>query len=80
MSYTGVHQLVRYRLGAKLKVPRPVHLKQETDAVEEFKKNWATTSSKSENKIKAKYKNTDKFDIGVVMNLELDCSRFGRES
>lgn len=27
MSYTGVHQLVRYRLKAKLKVPRPVHLK-----------------------------------------------------
>ena len=40
MSYTAVHQLVRYRLGAKLKVPRPVHLKQENDAVEEFKKNY----------------------------------------
>ena len=38
MSYSSVHQLVRYRLGAKLKVPRPVHLKQKTGAVEEFKK------------------------------------------
>ena len=27
MSYTGVHQLVRYKLKAKLKVPRPVHIK-----------------------------------------------------
>ena len=27
MSYTGVHQLVRYKLKAKLKVPRPVHVK-----------------------------------------------------
>lgn len=39
MSYTGVHQLVRYRLKAKLKVPRPVHIKQEEGAVEDFKKN-----------------------------------------
>ncbi len=39
MSYTGVHQLVHYRLKAKLKVPRPVHIKQEKGAVEDFKKN-----------------------------------------
>lgn len=39
MSYTGVHQLVRYKLKAKLKVPRPVHLKQEAGIVESFKKN-----------------------------------------
>ncbi|MDJ0535982.1 MAG: helix-turn-helix domain-containing protein [Xenococcaceae cyanobacterium MO_207.B15] len=39
MSYTGVHQLVRYRLKAKLKVPRPVHIKQEAGIVEDFKKN-----------------------------------------
>lgn len=39
MSYTGVHQAVRYRLKGKLKVPRPVHIKQEPGAVEEFKKN-----------------------------------------
>ena len=43
MSYTGVHQLVRYRLGAKLKVPRPVHVKQKSGAVEDFKKNWEKT-------------------------------------
>lgn len=40
MSYTGVHQIVRYRLGAKLKVPRPTHSKQKPEAVESFKKNW----------------------------------------
>ena len=38
MSYQGVHQVVRYRLKAKLKVPRPVHVKQEAGAKEEFKK------------------------------------------
>lgn len=39
MSYTGVHQLVRYQLKAKLKTPRPVHVKQEVGIVEDFKKN-----------------------------------------
>lgn len=39
MSYTGVHQIVRYRLKSKLKVPRPVHIKQDPGAVAEFKKN-----------------------------------------
>ena len=38
MSYTGVHQLVRYRLGGKLKVPSPVHAKQESGAVNDLKK------------------------------------------
>lgn len=47
MSYTGVHQLVRYRLKAKLKVPRPVHLKQEPGAVEDFKKNSENAFNKS---------------------------------
>lgn len=39
VSYRTVHQWVRYRLGAKLKVPRPVSIKQAQGAVEEFKKN-----------------------------------------
>lgn len=39
VSYTVVYKLVRYRLKAKLKVPRPVHIKQEKGAVESFKKN-----------------------------------------
>ena len=38
MSYTGVHHVVRYRLKAKLKVPRPVHIKQALGVVEQFKK------------------------------------------
>jgi len=42
MSYSGVHHLVRYRLKAKLKVPRPVHVKQEKGAVDNFKKADAT--------------------------------------
>ncbi len=39
MSYTGVHKVVRYRLKAKLKVPRPCHVKQKKGAVENLKKN-----------------------------------------
>ncbi len=39
MSYSGVHQIVRYRMGAKLKVPRPTHVKQKPGVVAEFKKN-----------------------------------------
>jgi putative transposase len=39
MSYSGVHQLVRYRLKGKLKVPRPVHVKPEKEVAEEFKNN-----------------------------------------
>lgn len=39
-SYSTVHKTVRYRLKSKLKVPRPVNLKQEKGAVENFKKNF----------------------------------------
>jgi transposase len=39
VPYRTVHQLVRYRLQSKLKVPRPVSSKQTPGAVEEFKKN-----------------------------------------
>ena len=38
VGYTVAHKLVRYRLKAKLKVPRPVHTKQKEGVVEEFKK------------------------------------------
>jgi hypothetical protein len=39
IDYTVADKLVRYRLKAKLKVPRPVHTKQKEGVVEEFKKN-----------------------------------------
>lgn len=39
VSYRTVHQWVRYRLQGKLKVPRPVSIKQKEGVVEEFKKN-----------------------------------------
>jgi putative transposase len=39
MSYSGVHKFIRYRLKGKLKVPRPVHVKQSEGAVEGLKKN-----------------------------------------
>jgi transposase len=42
VSYSLVHKLVRYQLKAKLKVPRPVNIKQKEGAVEDFKKNSQT--------------------------------------
>jgi putative transposase len=39
VSYRTVHQWVRYRLQGKLKVPRPVSIKQKQGVVEELKKN-----------------------------------------
>ncbi len=38
MNYKTVHKTVRYRLGAKLKVPRPCNIKQDKEAVSLFKK------------------------------------------
>lgn len=39
VAYRTVHQLVRYQLQAKLKVPRPTSIKLSVAAIEEFKKN-----------------------------------------
>lgn len=39
VEYGTVYALVRYKLGAKLKVPRPQSYKQEQELVSEFKKN-----------------------------------------
>lgn len=41
-EYATVHHLVRYRLGAKLKAARPVHAKQNPEALEAFKQTSAT--------------------------------------
>lgn len=38
-SYKVVHDTVRYQMKAKLKVPRPVAIKHQLEAEEEFKKN-----------------------------------------
>jgi len=40
VDYKTVHQTVRYRLKAKLKVPRPHSIKQDEQAVETFKKTF----------------------------------------
>lgn len=39
IAYKTVYQLVRYQLGAKLKVPRPQSTKQHPDSLSHFKKN-----------------------------------------
>ncbi len=36
VAYRTVHELVRYKLKAKLKVPRPLHIKQNIEAKENF--------------------------------------------
>lgn len=38
IPYKTVHKTVRYRLGAKLKSPRPQNIKQDPQAVETYKK------------------------------------------
>lgn len=40
VAYRTVHQLVRYKLKGKLKVPRPLNIKQNQEAKENFKKNY----------------------------------------
>jgi transposase len=40
VAYRTVHELVRSKLKAKLKVPRPLHIKQNKQAKENFKKNY----------------------------------------
>lgn len=42
-EYATVHHLVRYKLKAKLKVPRPRNCKQNIQKLEAFKKTSATT-------------------------------------
>lgn len=45
VKYATVYRWVRYRLGAKLKVPRPVSYRQDPQAVENFKKTLEQPSS-----------------------------------
>lgn len=45
VKYKTVYQLVRYRLKAKLKVPRPRSSKQDPDALSQFKKTFPPLSS-----------------------------------
>ena len=52
MSYIGVDQLVRYRLNAKLKVPRPVHIQQKEAAVEGFQKTRTTSTADSKSELR----------------------------
>ncbi|MBC1242210.1 helix-turn-helix domain-containing protein [Nostoc sp. 2RC] len=40
IEYGTVYAWVRYRFGAKLKVPRPQSYKQDEELISEFKKNW----------------------------------------
>lgn len=39
VNYDVVHNLVRYKLKAKLKVPRPKSYQQDSQEIESFKKN-----------------------------------------
>ncbi len=46
-----VHELVRSKLKAKLKVPRPLHIKQNKEAKENFKKQLASQLEEQINSI-----------------------------
>ena len=45
VSYRMVHYLVRYKLGCKLKVPRPCSVKQDPQAIETFKKHCTSSDN-----------------------------------
>lgn len=45
-NYHVIHNLVRYKLKAKLKVPRPRSNEQDRQAIENFKKNWQSSYAK----------------------------------
>jgi len=44
-EYATVHHLVRYRLKAQLKVPRPRHRKQDEEKLEAFQNNSVMTGN-----------------------------------
>ena len=56
-AYKTVHKLVRYKLKAKLKVPRPLHIKQNKEAKENFKQEL---SSQLKNQINSLNKYSEK--------------------
>jgi len=52
IAYKTVYQLVRYRLNAKLKVPRPQSLKQHPESQSHFKKTSSRSNSCSRNLVR----------------------------
>jgi len=52
IAYKTVYQLVRYRLNAKLKVPRPQSLKQHPESQSHFKKTPLRSNSCSRNLVR----------------------------
>lgn len=53
LSYSTVYKLVRHKLKAKLKIPRPRHIKQEPGIVEQFKKGFPKLLLSAMKRIKA---------------------------
>ncbi len=68
-KYHVVHNLVRYKLKAKLKVPRPPREEQEPQAIETFKKNSLMTCSGSGITASVTCLNLSQFGTGVKTKL-----------
>ncbi len=73
VTYKVVHDTVRYRLKAKLKVPRRSNVKKDAEAEAEFKKKFQKSLKKNYYCIKINEINIKKLDIGYKMNPDLDC-------
>ncbi len=73
LAYRTVHELVRYKLKAKLKVPRPLHIKQNKEAKENFKKQLPSQleeqinsiNKDSEKQLPIRYWSQDETRIGL---------------
>lgn len=75
-EYHAVYQMTRYRLGAKLKVPRPEPIKQNHEQRDAFKKTLPTTLRCSGNTTASPVKSHEKSVISRRMRAALDSRRY----
>ena len=71
-EYATVYHLVRYRLKAKLKVARPVHLRQNASQRAAFQQTLPLTSTCSSNMPGWQNRNLNAFAISLRMRVTLD--------
>jgi hypothetical protein len=69
MKISLVHDSVHYQMKAKLKVPRPVGIKHDKEAEEEFKKNYPKPWKPLKNTSFQPVNIVENCDIGVEMKV-----------
>jgi len=71
IPYKTVHDTVHYRLKAKLKTPRPSHIKKKDEEVEEFKKTFPDKVSEiiSDKNMPVKIFSYDETRLGLITSL-----------